>query len=66
MNNMMKTIYHIKEGESHLYQVDATAAVNNHPEEWSNEPWPKSEPAAAAPAEKPVLKMPEPAAAAKT
>jgi hypothetical protein len=46
--------------------IDALRTVKQHGNEWSNDPWPKSEPAAAAPAEKPVLKMPEPAAAAKT
>lgn len=37
-----KTVYHIKDGESSLYIVDAHAAVRNHPKEWSFTPWGKN------------------------
>ena len=36
---MLTKIYHKKHGETSMYQIDATAAVSNFPQEWSNTPW---------------------------
>jgi hypothetical protein len=36
---MLKTVYHIDAGETELYEIDARAAVQNFPKEWSDKPW---------------------------
>jgi hypothetical protein len=44
-----RTAYHIGGAAVTMYAVDANAAVQNHPEEWSFTPWPVQP---AAPADK--------------
>lgn len=34
------TVYHVKDGPKTLAPIDAKYAVNEHPTEWSDEPWP--------------------------
>lgn len=37
----VRTIFHILDGESPpMYLVDAAHALNNHPTEWREKPWP--------------------------
>lgn len=38
---MFKKAFHIDNGETEMYEVDANAAVRNHPGEWSFKPWPE-------------------------
>jgi hypothetical protein len=37
--NALKTAYHIGNGPTQMYAVDADSAVRNHPKEWSFVPW---------------------------
>jgi hypothetical protein len=34
--------YHVKDGETSMFPIDAAAAIANHPKEWSDKPWPAS------------------------
>lgn len=43
---MTKVAHHIDQGAVTMYAVDAAAAVSNHPDEWSNTPWPAADVAA--------------------
>lgn len=40
---MLTKVYHIKDGEKEMYEIDGKAAVRNFPEEWSSAPWPVKE-----------------------
>jgi hypothetical protein len=37
--SMMQTAYHVVDGPSQMYAVDAQTAVTRHPEEWRRTPW---------------------------
>jgi hypothetical protein len=37
--SMMKTAYHVVDGPSQMYAVDAQTAVSRHPDEWRTTPW---------------------------
>lgn len=36
---MLRTVYHKKDGGKEMYDIDASAAVRNFPDEWSDKPW---------------------------
>lgn len=36
----MITAYHVNDGQTLMYDIDARSAVGQHPKEWSLEPWP--------------------------
>lgn len=37
----VKTVYHVKDGPTSMYLIDASSAVARFPEEWSFTPWKK-------------------------
>lgn len=45
---MLSKIYHKENGEAEMYEVDARAAVQRFPLEWSDKPWPDADAKAAA------------------
>lgn len=36
---MFKKAFHIDNGETEMYEVDANTAIRQHPLEWSSKPW---------------------------
>lgn len=38
---MLQKIFHIKAGETEMYEIDARHALKTFPAEWSEKPWPE-------------------------